>query len=211
MAGVFFIGTDNKVGKTHVVCALLRDLRTAGVPALGFKPIACGNREEARAMREATDPKLSLDTINPVYLRAIAEPTIAAELERKTIDLAAIKQAYQDLADSGGLILVEGTGGWNTPVCDGVTMGDIACELQLPVLLVADNRLGAANLISLTVDAIKAKGATCCGIILNHIGEEWDTASVTNRALIESLTGLPVVAELIHGQDELDASSIPGL
>ena len=208
MQNIFFVGTDNKVGKTHIICALLKSLRSDGISAFGFKPIACGNREEARNIREVTDTKLNLDVINPVYLRAAAEPLIAAELERKTIDMDFIKKAYQELTSTGDVVLVEGIGGWNTPINAKEQMGDIALALDLAVVVVANNCLGAANLISLTVDAIKAKGATCLGIILNHIEEEWDTASVTNRSLIERITGLPVVAELIHGQDELSSSVI---
>lgn len=208
MQNIFITGTDNKVGKTHIVCALLRDLRAKGISAFGFKPVACGNREEARAMREATDSALSLDTINPVYLRAAAEPLIAADLERKALDVDLIKKAYENLASEGEVVIVEGTGGWNTPLNAGISMGDIAVALELPVVLVANNSLGAANLISLTADAIKAQGAKCLGVILNHIEEEWDTASVTNRSLIERITGLPVLAELIHGQDDLDSSCV---
>lgn len=209
MAGIYIAGTDYKVGKTHVACALLRSLRANGYSAVGFKPIACGSREEARAMREATDTTLSLERINPIYLRAMAEPLVAADLERKTIDINTIKCAYKELEESGHMVIVEGTGGWTTPVNSDVSMADVARALQLPILLVAENKLGAAHLISLTIDAIKASGLTCCGIILNHIGEEWDTASVTNRPLIEKMTGIPVVAELIHGQDELEAALLP--
>ena len=61
-----------------------------------------------------------------------------------------------------------------------------------------------------TLRAIREKGLECRGIILNQQSEEWDTAAVTNRAMIEEYTGLPVLAELINGEDELDSAAILG-
>ena len=73
----------------------------------------------------------------------------------------------------------------------------------MPVILVTENRKGAAGQVALTAAAIAQSGLTCAGVILNHPGEEWDTAAVTNADLIERTTGLPVLASLIHG-DEVD-------
>ena len=96
------IGTDYGVGKTHVVCALLRDLRRRGFKAMGYKPICCGDRAEARAIREACgEPTLSLELINPVYLRAKADPYIAAELQRVEIDAEQLVAGYRKLKDAG--------------------------------------------------------------------------------------------------------------
>ncbi len=205
------IGTDAGVGKTHVTCALLRDLRRRGVNAMGYKPICCGDRAEARAMREATEPGISLELLNPLYLRANADPYIAAELQRVNIEPQSLADAYQQLRKAGyGPILIEGSGGWETPLAPGYTMADLAKCFGLPVILVVANRQGAANLSRLTAQAIIASGLECKGIILNHSGEEWDTAAVTNRRLIESFTGLPVLAELIHEQDDIDSESVLG-
>ena len=79
-------------------------------------------------------------------------------------------------------------------------------QLQLPVLLVASNRQGAVNQALLTCRAIQQRGLECCGLILNQQSEEWDTAAVTNRAMLEEYTGLPVLAELIYGEESLDAT-----
>ena len=79
MSDFFITGTDTDSGKTYVTCALLRDLRRRGVKAAGFKPVACGDRGDARAMREAMgEPTLGLDLLNPVYLRAATAPAVAA-------------------------------------------------------------------------------------------------------------------------------------
>ena len=206
MNAYFVTGTDVGVGKTHVVCAFLRDLTARGVRAMGCKPVSCGDRKELRSMREAAgQPTLALDSINPLYLRTAADPRMGAEFERQSVSISALAGQVQALAAEYDTLLVEGVGGWETPLCLGKTMADLAEQLQLPVLLVVSNRQGAANLAILTVRAIQARGLRCCGIILNQQSEEWDTAAVTNRALIEEFTGIPVIAELIQGEDSLDA------
>ena len=211
MKNYFIAGTDAGVGKTYLIASLLRLLREQGVNAAGFKPVACGDRSEARNMREAMEqPTLSLECINPVYLRSVAEPMMAAELERKELAVEPLVQAYQELSTQYETVLVEGCFGWATPLADGLSMADVAKAMGLPVLLVVENRCGAAGQVALTVAAIKQSGLTCAGIVLNHPAEEWDTAAVTNKDLIERTCGVPVVASLING-DEVDAELIQAL
>ena len=208
----FIAGTDCGVGKSFVTCALLRDLCARGIDAAGYKPVACGDRTEARDIREAMgQPAYKLEDINPVYLRTLAEPVMAAEMERKTIELAALVQGYEQLAARHNVVLVDGSGPWETPLAPGFSMADLAAALKLPVILVVNNRPGAAGLVQLTLSAIRARGLECCGVILNHIGEEWSTTSVTNARVIADLTGAKILAELIHGQDYIDAVETLGL
>lgn len=205
----FIAGTDSGVGKTYVTCALLRSLCEQGINVMGFKPVACGDRTEARDIRNVVgQPTYKLESINPIYLRTLAEPIMAAEMERKPIEKSSIVQAYEQLTAVHSTVLVDGCGPWETPLAPGVSMADVAAELGLPVILVVNNRPGAAGLSKLTIEAIQKRGLVCKGIILNHIGEEWSTASVTNSRVISELTGVPVIAELIHGQDYIDAVEI---
>lgn len=208
----FIAGTDCGVGKSFVTCALLRDLCARGIGAAGYKPVACGDRTEARDIREAMgQPAYKLEDINPVYLRTLAEPVMAAEMERKTIALTELVQGYEQLAARHNVVLVDGYGPWESPLAPGFSMADLAAALKLPVILVVNNRPGAAGLVQLTLHAIRARGLECRGVILNHIGEEWSTASVTNARVISDLTGAKILAELIHGQDYIDAVETLGL
>mgnify|MGYP007048202518 FL=1 len=34
--------------------------------------------------------------------------------------------------------------------------------------------------------------------------DEWDTACVTNRSMVEEFSDAPILGELIHGQDYMD-------
>ena len=209
MKAYFVTGTDVAVGKTHIICALLRDLQQRGVNAMGCKPVSCGDRKELRAMREAAGkPSLPLDSINPLYLRTLASPRMGAEFERYSVSIDALAEHCLALAEAHDVLLVEGVGGWETPLSPGKTMADLASVMKLPVLLVVSNRQGAVNHALMTVRGIQRQGLECCGIILNQQSEEWDTAAVTNRALLEEYTGIPVLAELIYGEDTLDSASV---
>ena len=199
----FVTGTDTGVGKTYVTRLLLETLRREGIDAVGYKPVACGDRDDARLLAAASGG-LSLDEVNPVYLNTPVAPYVAGLLENRTVDPAELVAGFQQLAAAHAEVIVEGVGGWEVPLAPNYRISDLAKDLGLPVILVAANRLGALNHILLTVDAIRANGLICAGIILNQLDDELDTAMITNKGVIEDLTGVPLLDHLIHGQDFLD-------
>jgi dethiobiotin synthetase len=199
----FVTGTDTGVGKTHVTRLILEGLRGAGIDAVGYKPVACGDRDDAQILAEASGG-LSLDEVNPVYLKSSVSPFVAGLLENKTVDPAELVAGYRQLTAAHQVVVVEGAGGWEVPIAANYRISDLAAELGLPVVLVAANRLGALNHILLTIGAIRARGLTCAGVFLNQLDDELDTAMITNKGVIEDLTGVPLLEHLIHGQDFLD-------
>lgn len=199
----FVTGTDTGVGKTHVTRLILEGLRGAGIDAVGYKPVACGDRDDAQILAEASGG-LSLDEVNPVYLKSSVSPYVAGLLENKTVDPAELVAGYRQLTAAHQVVVVEGAGGWEVPIAANYRISDLAAELGLPVVLVAANRLGALNHILLTIGAIRARGLTCAGVFLNQLDDELDTAMITNKGVIEDLTGVPLLEHLIHGQDFLD-------
>lgn len=200
---LFVTGTDTGVGKTYICQLILEALRNQGTKAIGYKPIACGDRNDAVSLAQASG-ETELDRINPIHLQTPVSPYVACMLQNRTIDPAALITHYQSLAASHDTVIVEGIGGWEVPITRDYRVSDFAKELGLPVLLVAANKLGALNHILLTLDAIRAKGLTCVGLILNQLDDELDTAMITNKGIIEELSGVPLLDHLIHGQDFLD-------
>lgn len=202
----FITGTDTNVGKTYVTCLLLQGLRRAGRKAVGFKPVAAGDRADAHALLAACEgAEITLDEINPLYLKAPAAPLVASMLENKTINAKQLREAFHRLTERFDTVLVEGAGGWEVPFTPESTMADFAQSLGLPVIVVANNKLGAINHTLLTVRSIRERGMTCAGIVLNYVADERDTASITNRAMIEKfLVDVPVLGEVMHGESEVD-------
>jgi dethiobiotin synthetase len=207
---LFVTGTDTAVGKTYVTRLILETLRREGLDAVGYKPVACGDRDDA-AIIAAASGGLALDEVNPVHLQTPVAPHVACMLENRSIDPAALLEGFRKLQSRHGHVIVEGAGGWEVPVADGYRISDLAAALGLPVLVVAANRLGALNHVLLTVDAIRAKGLTCAGIVLNQLDDELDTAMITNKGVIEQLTGVPLIDHLIHKQDFIDEDGIARL
>ncbi len=207
----FITGTDTAVGKTYVTRLMIETLRAEGVQAIGFKPVSCGDREDAQILAAASGD-LPLDEINPLHFHAPLAPHVAALLENRQIDPADLLAAYNRAAESHpGPILVEGAGGWEVPITETYFISDLAKDLALPVILIAANRLGALNHILLTLAAIEAKGLTCAGIILNQLEDEMDTPMITNKGVLESLTSVPLLDHIIHGQDFLSPELIATL
>jgi dethiobiotin synthetase len=202
----FVTGTDSDVGKTHVVSLLLKAFNQAGRPAVGFKPFACGSRDDAKALLEAGAPGMTMDKVNPVYLKTPASPYTGALIENRKLDLEALHNNFRDLAAEYKHVLVEGVGGWEVPLAPRVTVADFARRLGLPVLIVVNSKLGALNHTILTARSIHSRGLTCAGIILNHVADERHPASITHRMILEESLNIPVLGEVMHG--ETDGSAI---
>ena len=196
--------SDPGVGKTYVTRLILETLRREGVDAVGYKPVACGDRDDAAVLAEASGG-LDLDAVNPVFFNTPVAPYVAGMLENRRVDPTDLLAGYHRLAAKHAQVLVEGAGGWEVPIAPNYRISDLAADLGLPVILVAGNRLGALNHILLTVNAIRAKGLICAGIIMNQLEDEMDMAMITNKGVVEDLTGVPLLDHLIHGQDFLDA------
>ena len=78
---IFLTGTDTGVGKTYTAVCLLRLLRAHGLRCAGMKPICCGDRQDAEMLLAASSDGLSIDEVNPVWLRTPAAPLTAALIE----------------------------------------------------------------------------------------------------------------------------------
>jgi dethiobiotin synthetase len=203
---LFLTGTDTNVGKTYVASLLIGALRRAGLDAIGFKPLCCGGREDAEFLHAASEASVSLNDVNPVWLRPPAAPYTAAMIEGRTIDLTLIRDTFARLRAAHSSMIVEGVGGWLVPIERDFAVRDLAREFGLPVAVVFANRLGALNHTLLTVESIRAAGLTCAGLIQNHptasVPEE-AAAVATNRAILEDLTGLPILFDVPHAAAEI--------
>lgn len=204
--GIFVTATDTDAGKTYVSSLILRALRTERVDAVGFKPICCGGREDVIELHEASEEAISIDDMNPIWLKTPAAPHVAAMFENRPISREEILTSYQKVAEQSQAVITEGAGGWMVPV-NGMdyTVGDMAKDLGLPVLLVVGNRLGALNHTILTVQSMRAMGVEPVGLVFNNLADEMDTATITNKGIIEDMIGVEVLTDVIHQQEEIES------
>ncbi|NLV24106.1 MAG: dethiobiotin synthase [Deltaproteobacteria bacterium] len=206
--GFFITGTGTGVGKSVVMAALLRRLARRG-RVLGVKPVQTGC-EEIRGEWFAPDPelwKMALadvmpmpDLFCPCRLAAPCSPHLAARLAGIDIDLESLAEEIGRRSEGGDFVLVEGAGGLLVPIRGDKTMLDLAGRLGLPLLLVADNRLGVINHTLLSLAAIRGAGLPLSGVILNNTTPAADNMERLirndNRETIRSLGQVAIVAEM---------------
>lgn len=175
--GCFVTGTDTDVGKTRISAALLYWLAQQGWRSAGFKPVAAGTslidgqwvNEDVRALREASSLTVSDAEVGPFQFEAACAPHIAAALQGQTIDRAEILRAAQALAARTDLLVIEGAGGFCVPLGDDWDSADLACDMNLPVVLVVGLRLGCINHALLTAQAVRARGLKLAGWVGNSV------------------------------------------
>jgi len=191
-AAFFITGTDTGVGKTHVACALIRELRRRNIRAAGLKPICCGDRADARELWKCSGREIPLDVINPIHLPQPLAP-VSQSGPSWPVLLRRARHAFgQFAAWNTRIILVEGAGGLLCPITKKNTMRELARALGLPVVVVARNQLGVLNHALLTVAAASAAGIECTAIVLNSPGGRMDHSSKTNAKALAQLTRIPV-------------------
>lgn len=78
-------------------------------------------------------------------------------------------QGLRQLQKQAEWVLVEGAGGWYTPLSAEQTYADWVVEQQLPVILVVGVKLGCINHAVLTAQAVKASGLSLVGWVANEV------------------------------------------
>ena len=100
------------------------------------------------------------------------------------------------------MTIVEGVGGALVPVDRNTTVLDMVKELQIPVIIVAGNKLGTINHTLLTVEAVKMRRMKLLGIIFNDLYPDQDEAVLNENAKISAvLSGEKVLGQLPNCHD----------
>jgi dethiobiotin synthetase len=206
-ASWFIAGTDTGVGKTRVTAGLLAALSQRGVRAAGMKPVAAGRtgacNEDVEALAAHSCAGITVPDVNPYCFAEPISPHLAAQLEGVPIDPARIVAAHARLAACCEVVLVEGTGGWLTPIGATTTMADVAQALGLPVVLVVGLRLGCLNHALLSAQAIAQQGLVLAGWIGSLI-EPSMRALDGNIATLAARLGAPMLGQLPHAPRDLE-------
>ena len=170
--GVFITGTDTDVGKTWLGCHLIKHLITQGFDIAPRKPVESGwpsdtSQTDAWKLASAANKQDQLELICPNRFKAPISPTRAARLENKAISLEQLKQQCLNQLQDHQLLYIEGAGGFLSPLCEDALNADLCVALSLPVILIAEDKLGCINHVLLSVEAIKQRGLTLIGVVLN--------------------------------------------
>jgi dethiobiotin synthetase len=173
----FVTGTDTEVGKTVASCALLQAAHAAGYRTAGYKPVASGSEMTAEGLRNSDALALqhnsllalSYQEVNPYTFAEPTSPHIVSAAEQRAIEPAVLSQGLRELESKADWVLVEGAGGWYTPLSTTFTFADWVKQEQLPVILVVGVKLGCINHAVLTAQAVQQAGLKLAGWIANDV------------------------------------------
>lgn len=101
------------------------------------------------------------------------------------VDEVLLVDGYRWLADQADMVVVEGAGGFYSPISANWLNADLAERIALPIIVVSPNRLGTINQTLLTIEAVRQRGMDVAGVILNSLAADADESTATNSAEIE--------------------------
>jgi dethiobiotin synthetase len=217
MRGMFVTGTDTEVGKTYVAAAIVRALRQAAVRVGVYKPVASGClvdgeslvSEDAVELWNAAERPLTLAAVCPQRFEApLAPPVAAAEVGLAINDdlLLSGIEVWNDFE----LVVVEGAGGLLSPLSATQLNADVARQLNLPLIVVAANRLGVLNHTLMTLGTAARRELPVAGVVLSDVTERSDLSSRSNRDQLQDWCqrefSVPLLGHLRFGQTEFDTA-----
>lgn len=211
--GIFITGTDTGVGKSIVTACLALLLRQHGINVGVMKPIETGCRSQshprigsdARLLMAAAQSNDHPKLVNPYCFKSPLAPLVAAEEEDVAVDPHRIVTAYRRLSDRHDFMLVEGVGGLMVPLTQQMTVLNLIHLMNLPILIVAANRIGIINHTLLTIRCAEESGIGIRGVILNHPQRKGDLSTRTNTGVLTSQIKVPVLGTVPYlGKLNLD-------
>lgn len=178
---IFISGIDTDIGKTVVTGWLARQWAEQGVEVITQKLVqtgCVGASDDILMHRRIMGTGLFEEdrdgTTMPVLYAYPASPHLAARLEQRELDLAAIEHATARLCASYEMVLVEGAGGLMVPLTAQLLTIDYVVQRGWPVLLVTSGRLGSINHTLLSLEAIAARGIELHGVAWNSRDDSGD-------------------------------------
>nr|WP_222941824.1 dethiobiotin synthase [Xenorhabdus indica] len=204
----FLTGTDTEVGKTVVSCALLQAANKKGYQTAGYKPVASGSEitsegvrnRDALALQYNSSVSLSYQEVNPlVFVEPTSPHIISAELNQP-IEFTVISQGLEELAVKANWVLIEGAGGWYTPLSENTTFADWVVQEKLPVILTVGIKLGCINHAVLTAKVIQGSGLELVGWVANEI-EPAGKRQAEYLATLKRMISAPLLGVIPHLSD----------
>jgi len=208
--GLFITGTDTEIGKTYVAALIAQNLVAAGHQVGVYKPAASGCTraaggalvsDDALALWQAAGQPGSLAEVCPQIFAAAKAPHLAARDEGRQLDSTLLRRGLDVWLERSDVVIVEGAGGLMSPLGDDEFVADLAYDLGYPLVVVADNQLGAINhvLQTLITAATFRDGLPVAGVVLNRTHSGGDPQlRAENAHEIRRRSVPPLLAEVAY-------------
>lgn len=197
---IFVTGTDTNVGKTFVACGIAAALKRRGIDVGVMKPIATGDRNDARLLARAAGTS-DLDLINPIFLKPPLSPNVAARISRRTISLDKVWNAFRTLRARHDVLVIEGIGGLLVPILDRYFVADMVRRMRAAVVVVTRSSLGTLNHTLLTLQAAKHFKLDVRGLVVNHLSPRQTLAEKTAVKALKAVCSVPILGVLPYRAD----------
>lgn len=205
--GVFITGTDTDVGKTWSTVALMRWFQRQGYKVCGMKPVAAGcewhegtlKNRDALLIQENSSIAVEYEQVNPYAFELPISPHLACGDEK--VDPLRIVDVFSGLLRCADVVIVEGAGGWFSPLGVDLDNARLAVEMNLPVIMVVGIKLGCLNHAKLTYQAIQRSGGNCAGWIAVELVPDMP-AFEANINFLKQLIAAPLLATMPHITEE---------
>ena len=214
--GLIISGTSTDVGKTFVTAHLSKWLQEQQIDVFPWKPAQSGT-----VIGDPGADSYLLKNIgqlphqeNEICSYTFPEP-VAPELAAKLNQVEFTKKMLIDRANllfnNYPLILVEGAGGVASPLCTDFFIVHLAEELNLPIILIADAKLGTISHTLTAISFIRSHGVDVAGVILNGFDSNsegklflsdddllnlGDLSQQNNAEMIQRYSNVPILAKI---------------
>ena len=195
MSVLVVTGTGTGVGKTVATAALACHARLVGIDVAVCKPVQTGTRDGDDDLAEVSrlsgvHELHSLATFPEPLAPLAAAQRVGGELPGR----AALVDMVTAVDRPGRLTLVEGAGGLLVEIgADGLTLRDLAGDLEAPVLTVVSPGLGTLNHTALTLEALAARTVDSAGLVIGAWPAQPGVAESDNRVALARLAPLRAV------------------
>lgn len=202
---LFVSGIDTNVGKTYATAALANTLLQNGYNVITQKLIqtgCIGSSEDIEKHREIMGiPMQEVDKKGltcPLILSYPASPHLAAEIDKKEIDIDKATDATGKLLESYDVVLLEGAGGLMVPISSDSNMElggyltiDYIQDHNYPLILVTSGKLGSLNHTLLSIEACMRRKIEIRAIIYNLYPDSDRIITESSLEYLKNL-GIPV-------------------
>jgi dethiobiotin synthetase len=204
-------GTGTGVGKTVVTAALACHARQAGIDVAVCKPVQTGTDSGDDDLAEVARLSGATELAGLARYSQPLAPAAAADQAGAALPTGdQVLRLIAGLDRPARLTLVEGAGGLLVELAAaGVTLRDLAVELDAAALIAVTAELGTLNHTALTLEALAAQHVPCAGLVIGSWPARPGLVEASNRSALDRLS--PVRAALPAGSGLMDAAAFAAM
>ena len=204
MKGVFVTGSNTGVGKTTIAIEIVRHMSLRRDIKVR-KPVETNCEfdgqnyipKDAVALSAACQQQEPLERVCPYCFEIEASAEMASTESDKKLTLEDLVIACKRETEES-FVVVEGAGGLYSPIAEASLNVDLAIKLQLPLIVVIRDELGAISQALLTLEAAKTNKLTVACVVLNQVADN----NLSNKDALTAYTQTPVVSYSMSSLEE---------